>query len=517
MIDILTNINENLAVIFYKVLYMSMIGSLAGVLIFTLIKIFDNKLSEKSKCIMWIIPIILLLMPINRIQINTGSNIAISTAIDRVETALNDVSKFSYSKSLNSNFEEEMKEVHYTKSEIIYKSIPTIWFFVTAFGMIVFILGNININIKINMAKRCRDIRIKEILNECRNKLKIKRRIGIKVQDFNGSPCIYGVINTKILIPSDFVEKSHETLENIFMHELSHYKRKDMVTNYILLIITIIHWFNPIVHYLFKKIRQEMELATDEIALNKMNKEEKKRYGMTLINLLETYQNQKISLKMLCITDDNKNMERRIKKIKLATKLKRYQKSIVILVTAITICMLSPFILKTSSIASNNGENNINIMEEKLIDKIDEQHEVKETRNYIDDNIDSMENEMNLSYDTKEIKELKGKWKPYKAENYEGEISLVDIYGSGIKTYGGSLELRDDGTFTKFIGVYSEEQSADLVGNYEIIEPSDGQEGRHYLIILKPKSEKIKVLTYLKSDKIIIEKIDSETKVYYTK
>ena len=35
MIDILTNINENLAVIFYKVLYMSMIGSLAGVLIFT--------------------------------------------------------------------------------------------------------------------------------------------------------------------------------------------------------------------------------------------------------------------------------------------------------------------------------------------------------------------------------------------------------------------------------------------------------------------------------------------------
>ena len=39
-------------------------------------------------------------------------------------------------------------------------------------------------------------------------------------------------------------------------------------------LVIIIHWFNPIVHYFFKRIRQDMELATDEIALSKMNKAE---------------------------------------------------------------------------------------------------------------------------------------------------------------------------------------------------------------------------------------------------
>ena len=56
-----------------------------------------------------------------------------------------------------------------------------------------------------------------------------------------------------------------------------------------------------------------MELATDEIALSKMNKDEKKKYGLTLINLLQTYQNEQLATKMLCIIDDNKSMEKRIK------------------------------------------------------------------------------------------------------------------------------------------------------------------------------------------------------------
>ena len=93
-------------------------------------------------------------------------------------------------------------------------------------------------------------------------------------------------MHPKILVPEGFTEKEDEIIENVFMHELSHYKRKDMITNFILIIITSLHWFNPFVYALFKKIRQEMELATDEIALSKMNQDEKKRYGLTLINLL---------------------------------------------------------------------------------------------------------------------------------------------------------------------------------------------------------------------------------------
>ena len=73
---------------FYKILYMSMIGSIVGILIYIITKIFDDKLSAKWKCIIWILPLLLLMVPINRIEINTSSNFVINTAVDNIESTL---------------------------------------------------------------------------------------------------------------------------------------------------------------------------------------------------------------------------------------------------------------------------------------------------------------------------------------------------------------------------------------------------------------------------------------------
>ena len=120
------------------------------------------------------------------------------------------------------------------------------------------------------------------------------------------------------------------------MHELSHYKRKDSLFNYVLLIITVIHWFNPFVWIFFKKIRQDIELATDEMVLEKLQKNEKKEYGMTLINSLQIFQEEPYTAKLLCVTDDNKNMERRIKMVKLSEKFKK-NKSLIAIISIIII------------------------------------------------------------------------------------------------------------------------------------------------------------------------------------
>lgn len=58
--------------------------------------------------------------------------------------------------------------------------------------------------------------------------------------------------------------------------------------------------------YFSRKIRQDIELATDEMVLDKLKNEEKKEYGMTLINSLKIYQEEKYTAKLLCVTDDSK-------------------------------------------------------------------------------------------------------------------------------------------------------------------------------------------------------------------
>jgi len=47
MLEILINMSNVLFPIFYKVLYMSLIGSILGILILVITKLFDNKLSAK--------------------------------------------------------------------------------------------------------------------------------------------------------------------------------------------------------------------------------------------------------------------------------------------------------------------------------------------------------------------------------------------------------------------------------------------------------------------------------------
>ena len=62
-----------------------------------------------------------------------------------------------------------------------------------------------------------------------------------------------------------------------------------------------------------------------------------------------------------------------------------------------------------------------------------------------------------------ENSELIGSWGPSFAKENDKEISLGDIYGSGLS---GTMNFETNGKYTEFIGVYSSENEDDLQGNY---------------------------------------------------
>ena len=390
MVETLINISNFIAPVFYKILYMSIVGSILGILILGLTKLLDNKLSAKWKFYMLLIPILFLMIPVSKIQVNIEDNFALTSVINRVETTLNNTPTLNYD---TSNIEEEkissakkaiekessinIQETKVNKNEnTFYTIIPIIWVIGITISMSIFIIGNINLIYRITKSKKLEDNMIKVILIKCKRKLGISKKIEIRIQNKDVSPCIYGIIKPKILVSNEFIKNDVQVIENVFMHELSHYKRKDIITNYILLIMTTIHWFNPFVYRFFRKMRQEMELATDEIALRKMDKEEKKKYGLTLISLLQTYENQRVVAKTLCVTDDSKNMERRIKKIKELAKSKKYRTSVIILILVFVICAIIPFILKPTKISSLEEEKIYQKIEQYLINLEEKNHQL---------------------------------------------------------------------------------------------------------------------------------------------
>lgn len=302
--------------IFYNIVYLSVISSLIAIIILSLRKIFDKKISPKWKFIMWLLLLISLLIPYRiTIKSQNGHKFIISTIIDYIEKAKDYMILKQYGKT------------------ILY-----IWILGIAVLTSYYIINTIIMERKIGK-KQVQDERIIEIFEKAKQKMQIQRDIKLIEQEYKKVPCIYEVFKPKILITKEIIKKDDETLEYIFMHELAHYKRKDIILNKLLIIITILHWFNPILWFCFKQIRQDMELKADELVLEKIQKKQEKQYAKALVSLLPISQEEQPKTRVLCVTDNKKNMERRIKMIKLSDKFKEYKTLIGVTTVILTLCI----------------------------------------------------------------------------------------------------------------------------------------------------------------------------------
>lgn len=94
------------------------------------------------------------------------------------------------------------------------------------------------------------------LFEECKKRLQIKKPIEIVISNRVQSPMIFGLFQTYIVLPSQHENwLSLKNYEYIFLHELNHYKNKDLLTNYVILFYQIIYWFNPLVWLAFREMR----------------------------------------------------------------------------------------------------------------------------------------------------------------------------------------------------------------------------------------------------------------------
>ena len=137
-----------------------------------------------------------------------------------------------------------------------------------------------------------------EVINtlyiDCLNETNSKNTIPIYSTAFLKSPVLAGFLRPRIYLPihliSDFNAGtiSATDIRYMLLHELQHYKHKDILIGYLINTVNVFYWFNPLIWYFLKRIRQERELACDSAVLQLLKETEYKSYGNTLINFAET-------------------------------------------------------------------------------------------------------------------------------------------------------------------------------------------------------------------------------------
>jgi biopolymer transport protein ExbD len=108
-----------------------------------------------------------------------------------------------------------------------------------------------------------------------------------------GSPAVFGVWRVRLLFPEILLyQLSQEELRMVFLHELAHVRRADLLLNWLLMLVQFLHWFNPLVWLALHRLREDRELVCDAVVLQNMPRWRHLEYGHLLIKLVQMFSGQ---------------------------------------------------------------------------------------------------------------------------------------------------------------------------------------------------------------------------------
>ncbi len=154
------------------------------------------------------------------------------------------------------------------------------------------------------------DIKILNLLSDCEEKLNIKTRVEISYNPLIASPMLIGFFRPRIILPTHELEDKE--LSYIFVHELIHYKQRDMFYKWLIQIVVCVHWFNPFVYLLEKEVNKSCELSCDEKVIAVLDDKRKREYGDTLISFLKSNNLYKSSLASVTLTEGAEQLKERL-------------------------------------------------------------------------------------------------------------------------------------------------------------------------------------------------------------
>ena len=99
------------------------------------------------------------------------------------------------------------------------------------------------------------------------------------------APMLLGVFRPVIVLPQGGPSLPPQALAAALRHELTHARRWDICYKWLVVLVTSLHWFNPLVHWMGRRIALDCELSCDEAVLRALEPEQRMAYGDMLLLL----------------------------------------------------------------------------------------------------------------------------------------------------------------------------------------------------------------------------------------
>lgn len=134
-----------------------------------------------------------------------------------------------------------------------------------------------------------KDIETKEYYESFLKQAKIKN-VRIAVIPGERQSAIFGVIRPIMILPDAVLEE--KTVAYMIQHEIKHYANYDLWLKFLVDLLVVIHWWNPIVYMMRKELSLAFELSNDYMVTKDMSELGKIEYAETLVQAAKLMSNQ---------------------------------------------------------------------------------------------------------------------------------------------------------------------------------------------------------------------------------
>jgi beta-lactamase regulating signal transducer with metallopeptidase domain len=158
-----------------------------------------------------------------------------------------------------------------------------------------------------------RNERVDSLLNHCKELMNVRREVVVVSTPGLGTPALFGFYKPRLLLPEGTLEKLDDReLRMVFLHELAHVRRGDILLNWAMILIRALHWFNPLVWLAMKRLRADRELVCDAMVLSHLAADDRPVYGNTLIKLLDDFSGAGFCPSLVPVINNKSEIKRRV-------------------------------------------------------------------------------------------------------------------------------------------------------------------------------------------------------------
>lgn len=337
-------------------------GSLLVLLVAAIMKLVGPRLDPRWRHLLWLVVLLRLLLPAAPAASWSPFNLVMPLEVPAPMRAV---------AAAPEQVAQKSPDVAFTRTYVVQPSpwfTAARWFFYiwvagAALLLLRALLASLRTQRAVSRALRRAEANgsLQAVVEEGRGMLGIRRSVRIVESDLVRTPALHGLLRPVILLPSGLVSSfTAGELRNVVLHELWHQRRSDVAMSWLLSAAQAIHWFNPVVWFAASRIREERELACDELSLSCLEEEERIGYGMTILKLLERFRAPApipaLSMGMVGIVNEREKMKRRMTMIASFRNRTRFSTLLMLTVLAVTAVGLTD--------AASGGEAHKRIMKE---------------------------------------------------------------------------------------------------------------------------------------------------------